>query len=260
MRLNKLSWLLSLLVVAVACSNAEKKAEERQRLLDEARAQRKADQEAKEKSTGAVAAPVQLDAQWGDPAFVRINNEKKCPDNLWAPKASAFNPDMKSATFFTVLAPPEGVKLGEYNAGKGFFPLEVAGIIDCEDSAGRVAIAFNEPTPYTPGNSAAQPDSEVAMRVWQAPMYQFELPMKSMNDAKEFEKKNRFGLKARIVFKLGSSRIDRKIVKTAKQSGGGIEVAGGANDWGAGRCIKAQVVGIRVSTEQEKTSILEKKP
>ena len=155
--------------------------------------------------------------------------------------------------------------LSAFDATKNEFPLDVLGTIDCTDSMGHVAIAWSDKVKAgDPGNSAAKDGAEITQNVWMAPPIGFRLPMKGMADAKEFEQKNRLGLSARVFFKLGKGELDKKLKKIGKvvekAHGETLTIGGGVEDWGAGRMVRGEGVGIRVATEKEKTMVMEKKP
>jgi hypothetical protein len=211
-----------------------------------------------------------------------INSDGPCPDGIWAlfkgdvvpgatkeekkaneAKRAELVKALKDKQFLVKLRAPDDVNLKPFDAPKGEFPLEVAGSIECTDSIGHVAIAWTNAKAGDPGNSAAKADAEVTQNYWMAPKVAFTLPMKSMNEAKEWSNANRIGLKARVVFKFGKVDIDHKIKKiakvTEKAQGETISIGGGAEDWGAGRLVRAELVGLRVATNREKDQLFEKK-
>lgn len=271
--MRTLLWTLAAALTLWGCGDAKKRAEERQRAIDAAKTARQAEQEKPAEAPKAEA--VKLEAFWDDANYVRITPDGACPEGLWAlfsevpgsaeeKKANAAKkPELakklQEATVLVKLRAPAGVKLLPYDAPKGYFPLELSGTIDCTDSIGRIAIAWTKAQAITPGASAAKQGSEVTQNVWTAEPLTYTLPMKSTTEAKEFNDKNRFGLDARLVLKLGKTEVDRKIFKTAKVSSGGITVGGAAEDWGAGRMVHATVQGVRIATDREKTSLIEKK-
>jgi hypothetical protein len=161
------------------------------------------------------------------------------------------------------LRAPDQVVLRDFDAPKGAFPLEVAGSIECTDSFGHVALAWTAAKAGDPGNSAAKQDADITQNYWMAPPVTFSIPMKSMNDAKEWKNANRIGLSARVVFKLGKVEVDKKLHKVAKvtekAAGETISIGGGTEDWGAGRLVRVELIGLRVATDKEKTQLFEKK-
>jgi hypothetical protein len=270
---------LALAAVAVfalaACKDQKKVAEEKQRAVDEEKAARKAAEEAKDKAGGGSKTPgVKLDAFWDDPAYVKVITDGQCPDGLWAlfagdapgdaeeKKANAAKkPELakklREATFVLHLKAPATLKLKDFDAPKGVFPLEAVGTIDCVDSIGRIAIAWTAAKAGTPGNSAAKEGAEVQQAMWMADPTQYTFPMKSQSDAKEFLNKHRFDIDARIVFKLGKADTHKKMIKTQKVTSGEVTMGGGMEDWGAGRMVVGEVKGVRISTEHEKEVLFE---
>ena len=80
--------------------------------------------------------------------------------------------------------------------------------------------------------------------------------------AKAWGDGNRFGLSARVGFALGKTEIDRKLKRVAKvtekAAGETISIGGGTEDWGAGRLIRVELLGVRVATDREKKMLFEK--
>ena len=156
------------------------------------------------------------------------------------------------------------MKLFPFDATKNEFPLDVVGTIDCTDSMGHIAIAWSTVKAGDPGSSAAKEGAEVSQNIWMAQPLKFTLPMKGMADAKTFESKNRLGLSARVFFKLGKGEIDKKLKKIAKvvekAAGETLSIGGGVEDWGAGRMVRAEGVGVQIATDKEKTMVIERKP
>ncbi len=261
-------------VLLFGCGDSKKRMEERQKALAAAR-----EAEAKRQDEGAPAkAPeVRLEPFWDDPSYVRITPDGPCPDGFWAlfpggapgdtaeekkqnaAKRGELAAKLRAATYVVRLRPPEGVKMLDFDAPKGEIPIQVAGTVDCKDSFGNVAIAWNDAKAITPGNSAAKQDAEVAQNIWQATPTRLAIPMKTASDAADYLAKNRFGVEARVVFTLGKVDVDRKIFKTTRVTSGDIALGGGAEDWGAGRLVRVERHGLRVATEQGRTALVEQK-
>ncbi|MFZ5468565.1 MAG: hypothetical protein ACOZIN_03925 [Myxococcota bacterium] len=265
--------VVALSVALAGCSDAKKRAEERQRALDEAKAARK---DAADQPAAVPQEAVKLEPVWDDAAYVRVSADAACPEGMWAlfpgeapgdgeekkanaQKRAGYAQALRASTVLVKLRAPAGVKLLAYDAPKGQFPLELLGTIDCSDSFGRVAIAWTDAQAIVPGLSAAKAGAEVAQNIWQAEALRYELPMKSMSEAKAFAEKNRFQLEARLLLKLGKVEVDKKTFKTTKVTQGDITLGGGAEDWGAGRLVHASLLGVRLATDREKTVLLEKK-
>jgi hypothetical protein len=273
-----LAALLTLGLTACPGSGGKKKMEEKQRALDDARAEAKAKKEEKEP----IKEVISLERPWEDSSYVELRADGPCPPNFWAlfngetpgatkeekkenaGKRAELAKAAREATYLVKLRGPDAVKLMTYDAPKGVFPLEVIGTIDCTDSIGRVAVAWTAVRAGDPGNSAAKEGADVTQNMWIAEPLKYTLPMKGMADAKEFDSKNRLGLSARVFFKLGKTELDRKLKKipkvTEKAAGETLVIGGGTEDWGAGRMVRAEGVGIRIATDKEKTSLIEKKP
>lgn len=259
--------------------DGSKKMEEKQRALDEAKAKKAKLDEAKELAPIPAAAP-KLGAPWEDSSYVEIRPDGKCPDGIWAlfagdtpggdakekkeneKKRGELSKTVKEATYLIKLSGPEQVTLKPYDAPKGSFPVEVLGTIDCTDSFGHVAIAWTKAKAGEPANSAAKQDAEVTQSIWNAEPMSWSLPMSGVSESKTFQAKNQYQLSARIVLKLGKTAWDHKMKKVAKMGdkSAGISIGGGTEDWGAGRMVQAELVGVRVATNHEKDQLFEKKP
>lgn len=256
--------IAALLCAGMACKgkSAEERMAERQKALEDARAKEKQAQPAAE--AAAEKAPDRpKDPYWDDEDLVVIRHEKACPEGLWAlfpgrapggddekRKENAAKRDeiaraLKQKTFVARLHGPQEVTLKEYDAPKGQFPLEMKGVIDCEDSIGRIAIAFTRAKPLTPPPSAATSDA-VTQSYWDGPTKTYTVPMKSQTDAKTFRNKHQFGMEGYVVFKLGKTDVHEKKVKIPKVSQGGITIGGSVDDFGAGRLVNADVEAVRV--------------
>ncbi len=278
MKTRAFCWCLAL-TLAGCTGDASKKIAERQKALEAAKA---AEQSKKDASKPAGLEEVKLGVPWESPDYVVIRSDGPCPDGLWAlfdkGEVPGANKDEKKAnaakrgelakalrekTFLVKLRAPEAVKLKPYDAPKGEFPLEVGGTIDCSDSIGRIAIAWSTAKAGSASASAAQEGNELTENVWMVEPLQYALPMKSVADAKEFDSKHRLGMSARVVLKLGKVEIDRKLKKVVKFSqkahGEDLAFGGGAEDWGAGRLVHADISALRIAIEREKTSLIEKK-
>ncbi len=266
--------VLAALLALAACKDQKRVAEEKQRALEDAKAAQKAAEDAKERGGGPKTQAPRLDPFWDDAAYVRLTPDGPCPAGMWAlfpgdapgdgdeKKANAAQrpalaQKLREATFVLHLKAPATVTLKEYDAPKGVFPLDAVGTVDCLDSIGRIAIAWNPAKAITPGNSAAKAGAEITQAMWQADPTHYTLPVKSVSEAKDFSTKHRFDLDARLVFKLGKTDVHKKLIKTTKVTSGEVTMGGGLEDWGAGRLVMAEVQGVRISTDHEKTSLVE---
>jgi hypothetical protein len=268
-------WVAAAAVLALGCG--EKKdarwVEQQEKANEEAKAKLHAE---RLKQQDALYAPKTTDSGpkdpfWDDPALIPVENERACPAGIWAlfpgkapgtekeeqrkneAQRAELAQKLKSSRFITHLKPPNDVKLEEYDAPKGYFPVTVEGYVDCTDSAGHLVIAFNQAKAITPPSSAAKQGAEVTLRIWDAKPTIFNLPMKSMSDAKDWKSHHQFDLEARVVYTLGKPEVDHKMFRTSKVSAAGMTLGGGAEDWGAGRAIRAVVEGSRLTTDKGRT-------
>ena len=246
-----------------------------QRALDQlAELQKKKAAEAEAKKDDNKLAPlpavdvVKLEAPYNDEASTRITPDGACPEGFWAlfgleapgasPEEKKLNDanrksiaeGLKAKQFMVKLRVGSGVALKPFDPPKGIFPVEVQGTIDCTDARGRIAIVWSEPK----ATSRGEPGSP-AQWFWDAPPVVFSLPMKSMLDAKAFETENRIALSARVVFTLGKTEVDK--VSTTAGSEEKVEYGGGMEDWGAGRLIRAELIGIRVAVDRERKQLFD---
>ena len=277
----------AILVGGLSLFGCQGQSDSGKRTLDKLKTQEKEKVEKKRRDEeAATLAPlptetVQLGTPWDDPSNVVIVPDGQCPAGLWAlfntdpPGADADEkkankekkPELSRAlreqTFIVKLRSPDQVQLKPYDAPKGEFPLEVLGGIECTDSAGHIAIAWTAAKAGDPGNSAAKEDAEITQSMWLAPKIAFTVPVHTLAEAKAFDNKNRLGLSARVVFKLGKTEVDKKLKKIAKvvekAYGETLKIGGGVEDWGAGRLVRAELIGLRVASDKEKTQLFEKR-
>ncbi len=277
----------SIALALLACPGQDQAAKRMQEKL-KAEEARKADKKKKDEDADAKRfAPakeesIKLQTPYDDSESIAIRDDGDCPEGLWAlfkggdvpgadkaekkaneAKRADLVKDLKSKQFIVKLRAPDQVKLQPFDAPKGEFPLEVVGSIECKDSIGHIAISWTAAKAGNPGNSAAQQDSDVTQLMWMAPPVAFRIPMKTMAEAKQWSTDNKIGLKARVVFKLGKVEVDKKLRKidkvVEKVQGQTLSLGGGTEDWGAGRLVRAELIGLRVATNKEKDQIFEKK-
>lgn len=283
----RMGWV-GLLVVAVGLVGCEGKSGNRaQEKLDALQKKKDADakakaaaEEARLKAANAPADDARLEPPYDEAGSARLKMDGPCPEGLWAlfpgdppggskeekaanaAKRKELVAALKGKQYMVRLRPPD-VKLLPYDAPKGEFTIELLGGIDCSDSMGRVAMAWTDAKAIDPGASAAKEGAEVTENIWDAPKVTFQLPIKSQAEAKTFEQKNRINLAARVVFTLGEVKVDKKLKKVAAVSeaaaGETLGYGGGVEDWGAGRMVKAKLVGMRVATDGEKTVLFDKR-
>ncbi len=271
--------VLSLVVGLSACSGGSSRTADQLAAL-----QKKKEAEAKAKKEDKLepiaVEVVKLDPPYDDSQATVIVPDGPCPEGFWAlfqgdvPGADAAEKKANAARrkelveaarskkYIVKLRAPAQVVLSPYDAPSGKFTIDVHGTIDCTDSIGRIAIAWTDATAGDPGASAAKQGAEVTQNVWTAQPVKFELLIKSLTEAKEFNDKNRFGLSARVGFGLGKVEVDKKSKRTSKVAtkaeGESLSFGGGVEDWGAGRLVHADLLGVRVATEREKKQLFEK--
>ncbi len=269
-----------LVLLAPGCKSKSGERAEAQfiKLKERQAAEAKAKAAAREKFLAPQGEAVQLPAPYAESEATVILPDGPCPEGWWAlfggpapgdnkeeQKANAARrkelADAARARRYLIKLRGQTVKASAWDEPKGKFDIEVAGTIDCTDSIGRIAIAWSEVKAGDPGTSAAKDGAEVTQNLWMAKPVTFALPMRSTSEAREWDKKNRFGLSARVAFTPGRVEVDRKTKKVGKVSekaaGETLSFGGGVEDWGAGRLVHAQVLGLRVAVEGEKTQLFE---
>ena len=216
-----------------------------------------------------------LDSFWDDPSFLKVSLGRPCPDGLWsmfpgAPgegaeqtrnegKRAELAEKMKNATFVVLLAHGNGVTMRKYNAKKKQLTVEVDGLVECYDGLGLLSVAWGEPAkPFRPPPPDADEEEMTPQAVWRAQPLLFPLPFPNAAEANKFRDKAGLGIETRIVFKLGKIDIDKKVGKTARPLPDAGEVKE-ALDWGAGRLVHVDVLGVRVGTDFEKTLLTERR-
>lgn len=281
---RSLCLVVAALLAVVGCEGSGKSRTE-QALAD---LQRRREQEAKEKADAErqrkkaeAGETVALDPPYRDADATVIAADGPCPEGLWAlfddeppgatkeekqanlAKRPALAEGLRGKKFLVKLRGPPQVMLKDYDAAQGRFPVIALGTVDCTDSKGRIALAWTDPKAVDPGASAINPMAEVSQNVWMAPPIEYFVDIKSQLDAKAFQDKNRVGLSARVVFTVGKAAIDRKLKRIGKVSdktaGEEVKFGGGVEDWGAGRLLRVDLVGIRVAAEREAKQLFEHK-
>ena len=280
-----------LLVLAASCSkqsDAEKRISDKVKQAEASATQK--DKRTTDRETAREAAMmgkpppgevVKVDPPYGDEGNVKLISDGDCPEGFWAlfpgeppgadkeakkangAKRAELANALKGKTYLVKFRAPTDVKLSPYDAPNGRFTVSVAGSIDCSDSIGHVTIAWTKAVATTPPPSAAQEGAEVTQNVWMAPPVDFLVPMPTMQGAKDFNDKNRLTMSARVALKLGKFEVDKKMKKVAKveteAAGQKLKMGGGMEDWGAGRLVRAELIGIRLASDREKTTVAEKK-
>jgi hypothetical protein len=273
-------WLVLALVTAGCSRDSSKRTQEQLAGLQK----RKAEEAVKNASKAATTSAPQVThvaAPYDEGQGTMLSSDAQCPAGLWAlfpGEAPGATPEEKKAnearraglvqtisawSFLVRLQAPAKVTLHPHDAANGKFDIEVAGSVDCLDPAGHVTIAWTPAKAVETPASAVSQGAEVRPNLWDAPPLTFELPMKSLSEAKAFYDANRFGLSARVALKLGKGEVDKKLKKVGKVTktmpDQTIGYGGGVEDWGAGRLVRATLVGVRVATEQERKELFDRR-
>jgi hypothetical protein len=262
---------LTLLAVTLClgCSDYKKKTLEKQKARDDAQKVQLDKDEAKKKAAVPKIDRAKLDAPWDGPDFVKVQTGKPCPDGMWSlfketpgesdadkadneKKRADFLEKMKGTTFYAILPQGTGVTLGKYNPKKKQLPVEVDGAMECFDKLGLLTLAWGEPAKtHRPTEEEAESLSPQA--VWRAKPVNFSLPFDTAAEAKSFAEKEGLGLEARVVFTVGKTADDKKVVKSQPDEDGKT----GAVDWGAGRLVHVKPIGFRLAVDFEKHPLAE---
>ncbi|MFO0600166.1 MAG: hypothetical protein U0228_32960 [Myxococcaceae bacterium] len=269
--------ILASLVALAGCTDNKKKMREAQAKRDAEKAQFEKDKEAKIKAAAPKVDRAKLDSSWDDPSFQKISLGRPCPEGLWSifpgtpgetpaeqqkneSQREALAQKMKDTTFVVLLAHGNGLTMRKYNAKKKQLTVEVDGLVECYDKLGLLSVAWGEPAkPFRPPPPDADEEEMTPQAVWRAQPLLFPLPFATAKEANAFRDKEGLGLEARLVFKLGKIDVDKKNAKTSRP----LPDAGAVNeelDWGAGRLVHVQLIGVRVATDFEKHLLAEKKP
>jgi len=235
------------------------------------------EQKSKPEEVAKEQAPLRLDSRWDDSSYLQFKDGGPCPEGLWAlfsgevpgssdsekaankRDAPQLAKKFRDATFVAVMKGPAYVTLGEYQPAKGAVPIQVKSLVDCQDSIGRIAVAF------TAAQAELPPGRSVGQYLWTAAPLSFDHPVK-FSEWRKWQSQNRAALDARIVFKLGKVEVHKKLIRNQESAEEKAErkkfdIPGGGNqleDWGAGRMAHAEVVRIRVATDASRTELVAK--
>ena len=268
--------LLAALALGSGCVDNKTKMKEAQKKRD---AEKKAQEEKEAARLKALQPKVdraKLDSFWDDPSFLKVTLGRPCPEGLWSifpgtpgeegaeqtaneAKRPELTEKMKNATFVVLLAHGNGVTMRKYNAKKKQLTVEVDGLVECYDKLGLLSVAWGEPAkPFRPpAPDADEEEQNPPQAVWRAQPLLFPLPFPNAAEANKFRDKAGLGIETRLVFKLGKIDIDKKTQKFQKPR---AEVGETQElDWGAGRLVHVEVLGVRVGTDFEKTMLAEKR-
>jgi hypothetical protein len=259
---------VALVLLALACGKSEKKSPSKGK---EPTAEAKADKPAEAK---AEEAPLKLDAFWESSSYIRITDQKPCPDGFWAlfggeppgdtkeekkanlAKKAELKKSFEGKTFYVWFQGPEEISLGEYQNAKGEFPVQVKATVLCKAPMplNNVAIAIGPVIPRFPEGR------EDGQYYWLGEPVPFPVKVPFAQTA-EFKNKHRFDWDVRVLFTPGKVEQHKKIIKSTETEEEKAERkkhdipgrAGGMEDWGAGWVLHAEVKAVRVATERGRT-------
>ena len=254
-------------LLLAACTDHEKKLKERIEAREQARKDLEKSTEDKRKAAIPKIDAAVLEPFWDDASKLRVTTGKPCPEGLWAlfpkdPEAGANRRaellgQVRAATFVTNLRLSGGVNVLPYNAKKKQLTIEVDGLVECVDSLGAVSLAWGKPAKVL-RPKGEQLEELSPQSVWRAKPMLLPLPM-SKAEATQFVESKAALLEARMVFTLGKVLMDTHLQKAP----GVVAEDGGTKDeemdWGAGRLVNVDLVGVRLSTDHEKSMVLEKR-
>ena len=267
--------LIAVLALGSGCVDNKAKMKEAQKKRDAEKKGQEEKEAARLKALQPRVDRAKLDSFWDDPSFLKVSLGRPCPEGLWSMfpgtpgegaeltrnegKRAELAEKMKSATFVVLLAHGNGVTMRKYNAKKKQLTVEVDGLVECYDGLGLLSVAWGQPArPFRPPPPDADEEEMTPQAVWRARPLLFPLPFPNAAEANKFRDKAGLGLETRIVFKLGKIDVDKKVGKTARP----LPDAGAVKeevDWGAGRLVHVDVLGVRVGTDSEKTMVAEKR-
>lgn len=143
---------------------------------------------------------------------------------------------------------------GAYDRKRKALPVQIDGVFGCYDKGGTLAFALTSPAkPFRPKPSEDGDMSPQA--VWRSPPLIVRVPFASAAEAKEFTNGKGTGLEARIAFTVAKVEVDKKFIKPPKPPEGAPEVSDAPVDWGAGRLVHAEIVGVRLGVDHEKSEV-----
>ncbi len=265
--------LLIALTLGSGCVDRKKKMQDAQRVRD---AEKKAFEDAKEaKRLAAIPKiePAKLEPFWDAPEYLKAINGRPCPDGLWAlfsetpgegavKKANEAKRDdradkMRGATFSAVIHSGAGLDVRAYSKKKKRLTVEIDGLLECTDGAGVVSLAWGDPAkPFRQPQPGDEDERLPPTSVWRAQPLVFHLPFATAAEAKKFVDETVMSLDARLVFTLGKVAVDVKKHKAPTREEG---VATTLVDYGAGRLVHVNVLGVRLAADHEKVEIAVRK-
>lgn len=267
--------VLTALTLATGCTDQKKKMQEAQKKRDAEKKAFQDSEEAKRKAAAPKIEAAKLEPFWGDPKYVRASTGRPCPDGMWSlfpgtpgegkeqdaneQRREELIEKVRAQTYVAVLSHGGGVSLRKYNAKKKTLTVEVDGVLECFDGLGLLSFAWGDPVkPFRPPAPDDDEEEMTPQAVWRAQPLLFPLPFATAKEAKAFIEKEGIGIDVRLVFTLGKVDVDKKTLKTARPlpDAGAVEEA---LDWGAGRLVRVNLLGVRVATDHEKKALVEQK-
>lgn len=276
--MRSLAAVLSVALLS-SCTDHDKKLKEKIEQREQAKKDYEKVSEAKRKAAIPTVEPVHLEPPWDDATYTRVATGKPCPEGTWAlfketpgegdeKKANdAKRPDLvkkvTAGTYVTNLRLSGGVVVHPYNAKKKTITVELDGLVECTDALGMVSLAWGEPAkPFRPPGGGGDDDDDAItpQSVWRAKPLLFKLPFDSKEEANVFMEGPGTLVEARLVYTLGKPDVDKHLVKTSRLAKeDGSRPGQDAMDWGAGRLVHVNLIGVRLATDHEKTALVEKK-
>lgn len=223
---------------------------------------------------------LELHPFWTDSDYLHLKDEARCPEALWPlfpGKAPGADPAevkqneaaraglaaaLRQKTFVVHLVGPSYVTIGDYDSAAGRVEINVSGSVDCTDDAGRITFAFGKPAAVPPEGR------EFGQYTWSAAPLAYPHSLK-MSESRSFQTENKVGLEARVVFQLGKAEVHKKLVRNeisaeerAERKKHDIpDEGGGMEDWGAGRLVRTEILGIRVASQGGRQElVMQRKP
>lgn len=218
-----------------------------------------------------VAQDLRRRVYWGAAGRLPFLHQEACPDGLWAlftgdtPGRDEFQrreneqhraeiaARLRGAMFTTTINTVAEIQLGDYSFTSHSFPLTLfpdGGTVECRTSTQpAIIVAFGPARVVDP---LSQPgDRSIGFLQWRIAPLRFNIPVAEA-DAPAFRERNRNALHMQVGWRIGSTRVDRRMVREP----GNPEL----QDHGAGRLIVASDVHVRVYNSQSEEIVLDNAP
>ncbi len=278
-----LTWcLVGAFVIPLGGCSGESAGERAAAQLEALQKKKALDAQTKQSARNKPIEKVKLDPPYDDTQAISLMPDAPCPEGFWAlftGDVPGVNPEerktnaanraaiaekVRSKKYVVRLRGPPDVQLEPWDPQTQKFLVHVSGSVDCTDSLGTITMAWTDAAVIVPKNSAAQEGSTLRPNVWQAKPVQFSIPMKNPDEAAKYYDQTRFALTARVGMTLGQVMVDKKLKKIAaaidQSSGEKVGFGGDVEDWGAGRLIRAEMLGTRVAVQGERKQLFEMRP